>query len=162
MNIFRIFLLLGCCVCSEAYSCSFARVLEPFIVDGSSEMVPKIPDFEVLSISRGERGDAGMCADAGTLTLVSKNLDGENGFIFEIEEGEYDVGLFPNQPVILVERFAAKAEYFFVWLDGNTKEQEPIDILVKITAISKSGNLSEPQYLRVFHPGVQKSWWEFW
>lgn len=40
--------------------------------------------------------------------------------------------------------------------------QEPIDITVKIIAVSKDGGRSEPQYLKVTHNGVKKPWWQLW
>lgn len=42
-------------------------------------------------------------------------------------------------------KYTEKGEYSFIWPDGNSSEQELIDVTVKIIAVPKGGGLSEPQ-----------------
>ncbi len=146
----------------NAFACSFARPFVDFEHTNEGNIIPKMPIFSVKSISRGEIGGAGSCADAGVLTLVTTSAEKDTGFIFSIEEGQFEGRLFHPKPMILASGHTGSDEYFFIWNDGRTTEQEPIDITVKIVAVSKDGGQSEPQYLKVTHKGVKKPWWQFW
>jgi hypothetical protein len=88
-----------------------------------------------------------MCAGFGLLVLnVPKQV---LGYRFELVEGRFDGGLFPTgfvQPTQL-------GYLAFSWLDGNADTQEPIDVTVRITAISSVGVLSEPLLLKIEDPG---------
>ena len=96
------------------------------------------------------------------LTLVTTSAEKDTGFIFAIEEDQFEDQLFYPEPMILESDHTGSDEYFFIWNDGRTTEQEPIDITVKIVAVSKDGGRSEPQYLKVTHNGVKKPWWQLW
>jgi hypothetical protein len=129
-------------------ACSLAPGYEAFQVRPAPEKSALIhpPSVSVENIRRGHRGDSGLCADLGFLVL--KVLNARLGYRFEIVEGKLD-GVFPEgfiQP-------AAPGYLSFVWVDGNTDAQEPIQIVVKVTAMSKAGHLSEPLMLRIADPG---------
>jgi hypothetical protein len=135
---------------SAAIACSFAAGYEPFLpgpVMRPSTTFAPAPAVSVESIRRGTSGDAGMCADAGVLVL--KVPGAAQGYSFELVEGRFDDQVFPRgfvQPT--------RPGYLtFVWLDGNTDVQEPIGVVVKVTAISSLGVLSEPLLLKIEHPG---------
>ena len=121
-----------------------------------------MPSFTVTSIERGRKGYSGSCAGAGILTIRAERFQPDTGYIFSLAEGEMEDQLFYPSTIQKVPGSEEPGEYFFIWLDGNTEAQEPIDIVIKITAVSKDGGRSEPQYLKVQHPGVKKAWWKFW
>jgi hypothetical protein len=133
-----------------AIACSFAPGYEEFhpgpVMRPSATLAPA-PAIKVESIRRGAKGDAGMCADAGILVLTVPRA--AQGYSFELVEGKFDDEVLPKgfvQPT--------KPGYLaFVWLDGNTDVQEPISVVVKITAMSSLGVLSEPLLLKIEDPG---------
>jgi len=88
-----------------------------------------------------------MCADLGFLVLnVPKQAQ---GYSFELVEGRFEGMSFPTgfvQPTRL-------GYLSFVWVDGNTDRQEPINVIVKIIAMSSTGVLSEPLLLKIEDPG---------
>lgn len=77
-------------------------------------------------------------------------------------DGEFEDALLPSGPVQATLRYSKKGLYRFVWLDGSTLEQEPINVVIKIRAVSKTGQYSKPQLLSVKHAGVKKPWWRLW
>lgn len=42
---------------------------------------------------------------------------------------------------------------FFVWLDGSYNDQEKIDFVLQIIAVSPEGDESEPYNLKIQHAG---------
>ena len=146
------------------FACSFAQTMNIFSHGDARLIIPEKPNFAVSSIYRGTKGPHGGCQDAGSIKLQSGAKAGKKvGYRFSIERGQFEDALFINEPVVLVEaEWRTPGEYSFIWFDGNTVEQEPIDITVKIVAISEDGGESEPQFLRITHPGVKKPWWRFW
>ena len=148
----------------NVFACSFMQMLQPFeVVDGSGA-APDNPSFSVKKVHRGkDDGNFASCSDAGIITL---KLDPEQnagmGYIFEIVEGEFEDQLFTGEPITATEHYAKDGLYKFLWLDGSSDEQEPINIVVKIQAVSKTGEKSSPQLLNVSHPGVKKPWWKVW
>jgi hypothetical protein len=74
-----------------------------------------------------------MCADAGVLVLAVS--DDALGYSFEIVEGTFDDLAFPDGFVQPVQSGLLR----LVWLDGNSYAQEPISVVVKITAMSGIG-----------------------
>lgn len=133
-----------------AIACSFAPGYEEFrpgpVMRPSPTLSPA-PAINVESIRRGTKGEVGMCADAGILVLNVPKAP--QGYSFELVEGKFDDEVFPQgfvQPT--------RPGYLtFVWLDGNTDLQEPISVVVKITAMSSLGVLSEPLLLKIEDPG---------
>ena len=145
----RVAVLAVCIVARPVLACSFAPGYEAFrpvrFLPGSN-LLPE-PAVSVDRIERGHQGDAGLCADAGILVL--KVPTEMLGYSFELVEGTFDDVVFPEGFVQPTERGYLR----FVWLDGNTDRQEPIDVLVKITTMSATGVLSEPLLLRIEDPG---------
>ncbi|UZJ46009.1 hypothetical protein OOT55_08155 [Marinimicrobium sp. C6131] len=92
-----------------------------------------------------------------------KTLDppSETGFIFEVLKGEFEDRLFTEEPITPAD-FKEPGEFTFIWLDDSSYEQEPFDIVVQVTPISRTGNVGEPTTLRVSHPGIKKPWWRLW
>lgn len=104
------------------------------------------PEVAVDSITRGHAGDGGTCADLGF--LVFKVPDEAAAFKLEIVEGNLPIR-FPQGFV----RPRAAGTLGFVWGDGNTDEQEPLRAVVKIIALSKTGEVSEPALVQIADPG---------
>ncbi len=135
---------------SPAFACSIAPSYMPF--DQVPEPAPSSvstppPRISVISIRRGHAGDVGMCADIGFLSLTVPA--DRAGFRFELVEGNLPVRfpqgfIKPRKPGVLG----------FIWSDGNTDVQEPIHAIVKVTAVSDAGVVSEPVLLKIDHPGV--------
>ncbi|OBT09585.1 hypothetical protein A9267_20780 [Shewanella sp. UCD-FRSSP16_17] len=148
----------------EALACSMMPTSKYFDITGKDTIEPVTPVFELDGVHRGtDDGNHGSCSDAGSIILKLKNIPNiEQGYIFEIVEGTFEDTLFTDKAITLADFLEEKDKYFFVWFDGNSEEQEAFDIRIKITAVSESGIKSEPQYLNVSHPGVQKPWWKVW
>jgi len=135
---------------SPAFACSIAPSYMPFEhipEPPSSPVSTPPPQISVDGIRRGHAGDAGMCADIGFLSL--KVPTDPAGFRFELVEGNLPVRfpqgfIKPRKPGVLG----------FIWSDGNTDAHEPIHAIVKVTAVSSAGVMSEPLLLKIDHPGV--------
>ncbi|WP_027858473.1 hypothetical protein [Marinobacterium jannaschii] len=144
-------------------ACSFARVTEEFVTTNQESIIPEQPNFTLTSIHRGTKGNIGSCNDAGSIKLtVNPEPEQDTGYVFSISQGEFEDQLFGEKPIVRVKKYTEVGEYSFIWLDGYSVEQEPIDIVIRIVAVSKDGGESEPQFLKVSHPGVKKPWWKFW
>jgi hypothetical protein len=106
------------------------------------------PQISVEKVERGYGGSDDSCSDLGTLVL--KVPESVAGYAFEIVAGNFDNDVpFPAgfvQPAI-------RGHLRFVWVDGPKSPQEPLNVLVKITAMSATGALSEPLFLRIQDPG---------
>ena len=148
----------------ETLACSMMPTSKYFEVTGQGTTEPVTPAFELDRVQRGtDDGNHGSCSDAGTIILKLKNMPNiEQGYIFELVDSTFEDILFSNKAITLADFLVDKDKYYFVWFDGNSEEQEAFDITIKITAVSRSGVKSDPQYLKVAHPGVEKPWWKFW
>ncbi|WP_105168164.1 hypothetical protein [Pseudoalteromonas sp. T1lg23B] len=160
----RILVLILSLITFDALACSMMPTSKYFEVTGKGTTEPVKPVFEVDGVHRGtDDGNHGSCSDAGSIVLKLKNVPTiEQGYIFELIEGTFEDTLFSDKAITLADFLEEKDKYYFVWFDGNSEEQEVFDIKIKITAVSESGIKSEPQYLNVSHPGVQKPWWKVW
>lgn len=147
----------------HSLACSFAPMIDEFKIEDVEAPVPAKPTFVVKSINRGfYDGNHGSCSDAGSISLEVSDTKPDNvGYLFKIVEGSFEDRIFYDVPVTPSE-FAERNQFTFIWFDGHSDEQEPIDIVVEITPVSKSGAKGEPAYLHVVHPGTKKPWWKFW
>lgn len=161
MKLLIVFLIF---ISSPVIAGSFRPMLENFQVTTEEGVLAIRPDFFVEYIHRGfDDGNATSTSDAGIITFRLATIPPQKqGYIFEIVEGEFEDRLFYEAPVT-PSRFAKnKGSFTFIWLDGNSYEQEAFKIKVKVVGVSKSGALSEPQFLEVSHPGTKKHWWKLW
>ena len=144
-------LLLCALSARPALACSFAPGYQSFRVAPvlRPTLVPApAPEVVVESIERGyDDGDGASCSDAGILVL--RVPSDALGYHFEIVAGGFDDVVFPDGYVRTVERGRLR----FVWLDGELDWQESIEVLVRVTTLSSDGVPSEPQVLRIRHPG---------
>lgn len=147
----------------NSFGCSFAPTYKLFEVTTHEHIQAPTPNFQLSNIKRGfNDGNGASCSDAGILSFRATNLpSNETGYIFKISTGGFEDRIFELSPITFNE-FSTDGTFNFVWFDGNSDEQEPINITVEIMAISKSGNKSKPQYLEVSHPGIKKAWWKLW
>lgn len=156
MTIQRLLLSLICFLSFQTIACSMMPAFEPFAASGENSAEPVPPTFEVASIKRGKFDDLrGSCSGFGhiVLTLASPPTRAQ-GYTFEIVKGSFEAPLFTDNPIMVAELLEDKNTFYFTWFDGNSNQQSPFDFTVKITAVSQAGMVSEPQYLRVTHPGV--------
>jgi hypothetical protein len=151
-------------ISSPVIAGSFRPMLEEFQITTEEGAVAIKPDFIVASIHRGfDDGNSTSTSDAGIITFQLGTIPPQKqGYIFEIVEGEFEDRLFYEAPVTPTRFVKNKGSFTFIWLDGDSDEQEAFKIRVKIVGVSKSGTLSEPQFLEVSHPGIQKPWWKLW
>ena len=141
------------CISGKSFPCSFAPGYKPFLMVPSiyaEDKSPEPPKVSIQEIERGRKGDPGMCADAGILVLKIENYKRNTGYLFTIEEGEAEDRMFPEKYIVPVP---GKKELTFVWLDGAYDLQEPLNLKVKVVAVSLSGAESQPSYIKVEHPG---------
>lgn len=140
---------------SPALACSMVPSYMELQLDAASRpqtaLLPP-PSVTVQEIRRGRTGEAGMCADLGFLVL--RIPDEIRGYKFEVVEGMFPASTFPVSafPKGFVQPRTG-GWLSFSWVDGALDEQEPINIVVKITSISLAGVPSEPLYLRIEDPG---------
>ena len=135
-------------------------MLMTFDVHSSGEQIsPEKPGFSVSSISRGKGGGqpAADCSDAGILVLESSiKLQKGVAYSIEVVKGKDKNAIFPSKPVIPTEHYFNNNQLVFVWLDGGTYEQDPINLTIGISSVSPGGVTSEQQILIISHPGVKQ------
>lgn len=138
--------------------CSFNRNFVDFVVSQEKHVEASKPNFEVASIHRGtDDGNGASCSDAGIINLKIKDDSLQNqGYIFEIVQGVFEGNPFRKEAIFPDKLWHNKKLYRFIWFDGNSVEQEPFNIMVKIVSVSISGHKSEPQFLEIRHLGVKK------
>jgi len=140
-----------------AFGCSFGPTFNSFIEDPSyrSERKPSSPVFKIKGIKRGyEDGNGGSCSDAGIITLVPTEIPNKVGataaYTFKLVKGGFEDTIFPEEPI----SSRVGNDFIFVWFDGSSEHQEPIDIEIEIRAVNPKGIKSEPSYLHIIHPGT--------
>lgn len=146
----------------QSIACSIAPVIEPFEFTEGSSTLPDTPSFKTINIVRGEKRPGDSCEYAHITFQLNSEPKEATGYIFEIPEGNIRAISFPDYSVKRIRQRTKVGQYTFDLLDKYSIEQDPIDIIVKITAVSKTGLKSNPQFLKVRHPGVEKAWWKFW
>jgi len=136
-----------------ANACSFAPGYQDFLMAPSiyrKDFKPDPPQISVKEIRRGEKGDPGMCADVGILVLKIDNFKLNTGYSFTIESGVVEDRIFPEEYIVPVP---GSRELMFVWLDRASYFQEPIQLKVKVVAISLGGTESQPSYVNIEDTG---------
>jgi len=138
-----------------ANACSLYRSYEPFVLGPKirykAELEPA-PEVHIQEIKRGHSGETTACANWGSIVLTVPA--GDAGYSFEIIESSIGE-VFPSGFVRSSSGYAFPAGLRFYWSDGATDDQELIELLVRITAVSRDGVLSEPTVLKIEHAGVQ-------
>jgi len=151
-------------------ACDRPMPIHPFKINVKIKVPPpQKPNFIIKKISRGQRvRDNSSCfwlATLGTISLEEVSAPKTpQGYLIEIVKGKFeDKTIFSNQPVFLKYPYPKGSNiYNFEWSDGDSNIQEPFNITVKITGVSRSGEKSKPQYLQIKHQGVKVPWWNIW
>ena len=154
-SLLRAGLLLGAALPSSALACSFIEYDEHLIDDTiEDEVAPSLPSLDELDINRGvgpTRSGLGSqmstsCDDLGWITLRLSAEDDlsppENlGFVFTLDTGSLPFTL-PSEPARPFD-----GSITFVWIDGATDDQEPIEATVTVNTMDEAGNLSAESLL---------------
>lgn len=154
---------------SNVYSCSMAKMTEPFVINNKLDTIkPTKPSFKVSELFRGRRNGT-SCSGIASLQLIPQKPPlQEQGYIFEVIKGTFSTFHVRDKGPVKASRIhrliseelktVDKYGFIFNFFEGAPyKPHKPIDITLKITAVSKSGEKSNPQLLRIQHEGDIKS-----
>jgi len=143
------------CVCDHANACSLRLSYEAFVPRGGfrfSQPLGPAPKVRVEEVRRGHRGTPDACDNWGVVILEVPLRDA--GYSFEIVESSTPDIWFPDGFVRPNQGLRPPVYLRFLWNDGATDEQEPIMVLVRVTAMSNEGVQTEPALLKIEHAGV--------
>jgi hypothetical protein len=140
-----------------AFACSFAQ---PIAVEFDKslalrgEVAPPAPNVTVESISRGGDIPLSSCDDTGVVVLsVPADLETRDlAYSFEVVSGSADDVIFQPVPSTGLED-AGKFFFVFPWVDGTENTQEPLSLVVRVTAFRRSGLAGGSTDVSVVHPG---------
>ena len=152
-----------CGVSGHLNACSLVPLLEAFEASDTEVSAPVMPGFKVAGIERGsDDGNLGSCSDFGFIIFKLSGSYPPQGYIFERVSGEFEDRLFEPVAVMPSQFIDDNSSFTFVWLDGSSNEQEPINITVSIVAVNQAGERSKAQFLELRHPYNTLPWWRFW
>ncbi|MCW8108482.1 hypothetical protein OPS25_08240 [Alteromonas ponticola] len=143
---------------NQSLACSLALGYEPFRTSPTylSGKQPEAPVASVTSIQRGfDDGNGGSCSDAGIITIKvdGANSIGTTGYKFRVKNDDVFANIFPSEPVKISSYRAKDRELSFAWYDLGSTQNQTIDFVVQIVAVSHSGVESEPFDLLVSELG---------
>ena len=156
-NLILLIILLG--VNYKTNACSFAPGYDEFITSPlyvKKEHPLFTPKASLESIKRGyDDGNRGSCSDAGIIKITFENDNPvrATGYRLKIVEGTFESHVIPDYEVMPSRYYPSGNSLSFVWLDGSYNEQESIDFVLEIIAISPEGGKSKPYKLRIKHAG---------
>lgn len=147
-------------IAAESAACSFAAGYENFLIipgTGRHYPEPDPPEISVKNIRRGRAGgDPAMdCSDAGIIELQVPEYP-IVGYRFEIFHGKFEDAVIPEG--VIKPTMLSRDSLRFVWLDGAHASQEPINVILKVYAVSSFGVESEPMFLNITDPGLDRGW----
>ncbi len=152
-----------CSTSGPLSACSIVPLLEAFEANHTEAIAPVTPNFKVAGIKRGsDDGNLGSCSDFGFIIFKLSGSYPPQGYIFERVSGEFEDRLFEPVAVMPSQFIDDNSSFTFVWLDGSSNEQEPINITVSIVAVNQAGERSKAQFLELRHPYNTLPWWRFW
>jgi len=157
----KISLLLLLLYSTSTFPCSLAPTVEPFIIDEKLKtIIPITPSFSVSKLSRGVKA-LHSCSGLASLELKqNQTVSQKQGYIFEVISGTFNVFHY-KQAITISERHKTylkknkgyEGELFNFPFFENTNKA--IDIVLQITAVSKSGKKSKAQFLKIKHDGTK-------
>ena len=130
----------------------------PHVIDaaiqGSDRAAPTLP-FPAVSVSRGQAssddqgcgGGEPACDAYGVIRVSGVASDdrtpmGKIGYRFTLAAGTLPAGLvLPADPVDLPP---GEPAFAFLWTDGPTGQQAPVDFALRVEAVDAAGNVSTP------------------
>ena len=143
---------------SGAVACSLPIYTEPFVIDKKLKLaLPVKPKFKVSKFPRGTKSKT-SCSVLAFLFLKPEKTIEQQGYTFKVIKGTFNPfhSIEPLQRSeehkLLSKEYEAFDEDEFVFHFYEILNN-PIDIVLQITAISKSGGKSEPQLLKIKHNG---------
>ena len=152
-----------CSTSGPLSACSIVPLLEAFEANHTEAIAPVTPNFKVAGIKRGsDDGNLGSCSDFGFIIFKLSGSYPPQGYIFERVSGEFEDRVFEPVAVMPSQFIDDNSSFTFVWLDGSSNEQEPINITVSIVAVNQAGERSKAQFLELRHPYNTLPWWRFW
>jgi hypothetical protein len=142
---------------TPALACSVLGPQPHAVIEASDDSTPPAtPQLQAMTIDRGKGPRGGMstsCDDIGFLTfdLVTEDDTSASdaiGYQLTLVSGELPFEL-PTEAV----RPQSLTNLTFTWIDGATREQEPMDATAEISAIDEAGNVSAPLTVVIDDPG---------
>ena len=100
-----------------------------------------------LLVQRGvDDGNGGSCSDAGTIVVQFKDANPvhKTEYRFKVLDNELFSDIFPDEPIAFTGFYRNNREMFFVWFDLGKTRTEKLDFSLEVTAVSLSGEESEP------------------
>jgi hypothetical protein len=149
-----------------AWGCLPLSELPPS-VDPSSHRHPSAPAVELTRVTRGTdtaHGTAGSCSGGGLFGFIIFSIPStfeSRKLLYRFElvagevrdhTGELRNDMFQTTPQIGVEE-DGKLFFTFTWNDGATFKQEPLNLIVRVTAIRQSGLSGDSIDVIVRDPG---------
>ncbi|KRA44259.1 hypothetical protein [Pseudoxanthomonas sp. Root630] len=147
----------ACLVMADAAACNLSTGTTPFTVAATPAAEAgdalRAPALEMVSLTRGINGRA-SCDTSGLLTVSVEWPRGTDyklrdlGFEFRVVGGEDRLSIFPGTPVAgRVD--GRRSEFVFVWQDGPPAQQQPIDLVVEVRAVTPDNRRGPPAQLRI-------------
>ena len=144
---------------NTANACSFAPGYDEFVI---SPLYKKknhplaLPKASLESIKRGyDDGNRGSWSDAGIIKIKFENENPvrATGYKLKIVSGTFETNVIPDYEVMPSRYYPSGNSMSFIWLDGSYDNQESIDFVLQIIAVSPEGGESEPYNLKIYHAG---------
>lgn len=146
---------------AAAAACSFVGPAELVVVPSDDTTAPDAPALGAADVTRG-RGPRGFlvqsstsCDDLGWIELTATSTDDMTpaealAFDVELVEGELPDGLvLPDGPMT----YFTPETLSWVWVDGDTNDQEPLSFVVAVRAVDQAGNTSDAAEVTIEDPG---------
>lgn len=101
----------------------------------------RMPEVEVVSITRGVGGAPDTCAGSGILVLDLKWPRGEYkiddvGFEFRVVSMDSSYAVFPAEPIAIITD-KRRAEFLLLWPDDPPAQQKPLRMEVEVRAVTR-------------------------
>jgi hypothetical protein len=151
-----IFLVLAATFALPASACKFV-LPETVTIDRAlahrGERKPKAPLVRVVSIERGSAAGH-SCASSGVLRLAIATTKRDAGavYTFRVIRGGKGRSFVQDGPLTGTLEDGTMA-FLFPFDDGATARQEPLDFVIRVTALTRSGRRGGRTDLRVTDPG---------
>ncbi|MBI3676705.1 MAG: hypothetical protein HY243_08825 [Proteobacteria bacterium] len=147
---------------TAANACSLATP-RPFQSDAklaiSGETPPPVPIVSVAQIQRGEYHPGkqySICADVGFIALAIPADDTTRHltYQFDLVSGVTEDEIFHNGKAFTTDyEEDGKLLFVFAWLDSPDEAQKPLDLRVRVTAMTKSGLRGNSTEIAIRDPG---------
>lgn len=153
------FLILLCCawpVQQVAAACVFngnLSVYEPGAAPLADDPRLPAPELESVDVTRGLNGGA-SCDQMGFMSVKLRwprgsryDLD-EIGFEYRLVQGTAPEGLVPSTPVASPSS-GRKAEHLITWLDGVPSQQQALNLMLEVRAVTPDRRRGPPMMVQV-------------